>query len=172
MSGYVEERKAVLESLLNNLCQLKLFSFFFVFFVDKNGSLHTFPPLLSVFARLFHLGGELSVRKVQLQELPQARADAPGVRLQVRAGPVHGGEVAGNGGLPGGVAAPLPPAAGQRGLLQPELQLRAAGRRAEVCGLSGAAGVRECDEEGAVPEALQAGAASFQTELAQQRHHR
>ena len=174
LSGYVVELEAVLEthahrqsggpspaSLGTKLSQNK-----------KNGTLHFFPTLLCALDLTRRLCRGLPVREIQLQELPQERADAAGVRVQVRAGPVHRREVEGDGGVHGGVPAALPAAAGQRGLLQPQLQLHEAGRRAQVRGVRGAAGVRERDEEGAVPEALQAGAARLQADHAEPGHHR
>lgn len=120
----------------------------------KNGSLHIYTTHPCAFGRVFHLRGERSVRKVQFQEFPQTRTNASGVRVQVRARPVHGREVERDGGVHRGVPAAVSAAAGQRGLLQPQLQLRASGRRAQVRRVPRAACVWERDEESAVPEAL------------------
>ncbi|XP_077362568.1 cartilage-associated protein isoform X3 [Festucalex cinctus] len=73
----------------------------------------------------------------------------------------------GHGGVPGGVPAPLPAAAGQRGLLQPQLQLGETRRREQVRRVPRTASLRQRAPEGPVPEAMQAGAASLQAVYAQ-----
>uniref|UniRef100_S4RTL4 Cartilage associated protein n=1 Tax=Petromyzon marinus TaxID=7757 RepID=S4RTL4_PETMA len=62
------------------------------------------------------------VRALQLSELPPGRADALGVGLPLRHGPVHGREVARVRGVPGDEPAVAPAAQEQRGFLQPQLQ--------------------------------------------------